>query len=138
MRDRRAKPLTDPAAIARRACHHRAQDRHRGVPVFMPIRYADDFIILVASNAEPTRIEAENGRAGEVGTGGNAQRPSGSHIVAGENAHHPGDEYHAFPRASLSRSTPAEYSPARTAVGQGWLRLFGQKSLRDKWICLSG
>ena len=49
-RGRAAKPLTDPAAIARRACHHRAADRRRGAPVFMPIRYADDFIILVATN----------------------------------------------------------------------------------------
>ena len=48
-RDGRAgKPLTDPAAIARRACRNRATDRGRGVPVFMPIRYCDDFVILVA------------------------------------------------------------------------------------------
>jgi hypothetical protein len=24
------------------------------------------------------------------------------------------------------------------AIGEGWLRLFGQISLRDDWICLSG
>ena len=56
-RGRVAKPLTDPAAIARRACHHRAADRKRGVPVFMPIRCCDDFIILVATNtADHDRI----------------------------------------------------------------------------------
>ena len=27
---------------------NRASDRRRGLPVFMPIRYADDFVILVA------------------------------------------------------------------------------------------
>ena len=48
-RGKSAKPLTDPAAIARRAARNRATDRTRGLPVFMPIRYADDFIILVAS-----------------------------------------------------------------------------------------
>ena len=56
---RRGRPvaaLTDPAAIARRACRHRAADRSRGIPVFMPIRYADDFVILVASGeADPDR-----------------------------------------------------------------------------------
>jgi len=49
-RGQTVKALTDPAAIARRACRHRAADRDRGLPVFMPIRYADDFIILVASS----------------------------------------------------------------------------------------
>jgi group II intron reverse transcriptase/maturase len=41
--------LTDPAKIARRACQNRARDKADGLPVFMPIRYADDFIILVAT-----------------------------------------------------------------------------------------
>lgn len=57
-----AKPLTDPAAIARRACRNRASDKARRLPVFMPIRYADDFIILVASpdgDAEKARALAE-------------------------------------------------------------------------------
>jgi RNA-directed DNA polymerase len=57
-----AKPLTDPAAIARRACRNRAADRSRGVPVFMPIRYADDFVILVAlkgADADQVREVAE-------------------------------------------------------------------------------
>ena len=46
---RRAVTLTDPAKIARRACQNRAKDKADGLPVFMPIRYADDFIILVAT-----------------------------------------------------------------------------------------
>jgi group II intron reverse transcriptase/maturase len=50
--------LTDPDAIARRACRHRAKDRADGLPVFMPIRYADDFVILVASSSE----DPEQGR----------------------------------------------------------------------------
>ena len=41
--------LSAPEAIARRAYQNRANDKRRGLPVFMPIRYADDFIILVAS-----------------------------------------------------------------------------------------
>jgi len=42
------KLLTEPDAIARRAAENRANDKRRGVPVSMPIRYADDFIILVS------------------------------------------------------------------------------------------
>jgi RNA-directed DNA polymerase len=41
------KVLSDPEAIGRRAGQNRFNDRKRGLPVFMPIRYADDFIILV-------------------------------------------------------------------------------------------
>jgi group II intron reverse transcriptase/maturase len=41
--------LTDPAKIAQRACQNRARDKADGLPVFMPIRYADDFIILVGT-----------------------------------------------------------------------------------------
>jgi len=48
-RGRPTKALTDPALIARRACANRANDRRRGNPVFMPIRYADDFIVLVTT-----------------------------------------------------------------------------------------
>ena len=48
-RGRPAQPLTDAALITRRAFMNRANDRRRGLPVFMPIRYADDFVILVAS-----------------------------------------------------------------------------------------
>ncbi len=45
---------TDPEAIARRAYENRANDKRRGMPVFMPIRYADDFIVLVAEDGAPT------------------------------------------------------------------------------------
>ena len=41
-RGRPTKPLTDPALIARRAFMSRGNDKRRGLPVFMPIRYADD------------------------------------------------------------------------------------------------
>lgn len=40
--------LTDPAAIKTRALKARGTDRRRGMCVFMPVRYADDFIILVS------------------------------------------------------------------------------------------
>ena len=48
-RGRPVKPLTDPTLIARRATFNRASDKRRGLPVFMPMRYADDFVILVSS-----------------------------------------------------------------------------------------
>lgn len=58
-RGRSTEALTDPAAIARRAARNRASDRARTVPVFMPIRYADDFIILVASpHDDPEKSQA--------------------------------------------------------------------------------
>lgn len=41
-------PLTDPKAIQARAVRVRARDRARGEVIFFPIRYADDFIILVS------------------------------------------------------------------------------------------
>jgi RNA-directed DNA polymerase len=68
---RAAKALTDPAAIARRACRHRAADRSRGRTVFMPIRYADDFVILVASSeTDPDRsrdlVEQEKSALGTM------------------------------------------------------------------------
>ncbi len=43
---RPSKALTEPDDIAQRALVNRANDRRRGFPVLMPIRYADDFIIL--------------------------------------------------------------------------------------------
>jgi group II intron reverse transcriptase/maturase len=61
-RGRPVKALTDPILIARRACANRANDRRRGLPVFMPIRYADDFIVLVAAaegDPEQSRAAAE-------------------------------------------------------------------------------
>jgi len=61
-RGRPAQPLTDPTLIARRAYMNRASDKRRGLAVFMPIRYADDFVILVASpdnDPERSRLLAE-------------------------------------------------------------------------------
>ena len=61
-RGRPVQPLTDPKAIAQRACTNRAGDERHGRTVFMPIRYADDFIIQVASadpDCEKTRATAE-------------------------------------------------------------------------------
>jgi RNA-directed DNA polymerase len=45
---RPSEPRTDPEAIARRANENRANDKRRGRPIFMPIRYCDDFIVLVS------------------------------------------------------------------------------------------
>jgi group II intron reverse transcriptase/maturase len=58
-------PRTDPDAIARRAYENRANDKRRGLPVFMPIRYADDFIVLVAEEGDPQdgRATAEQEKA---------------------------------------------------------------------------
>lgn len=39
---------TDAESMERRAMRHRRHDRHCGRPVCVPIRYADDFIILVS------------------------------------------------------------------------------------------
>jgi RNA-directed DNA polymerase len=41
--------LSDPDAISRRAFENRANDKRRGRAVFVPVRYADDFIILVSA-----------------------------------------------------------------------------------------
>lgn len=46
--------LTDPEKIVKRAHENRARDKLDGLPVFMPIRYADDFIILVATREGDT------------------------------------------------------------------------------------
>jgi group II intron reverse transcriptase/maturase len=46
---RKCVPLTDPDLIAKRAGANRARDKQDGRAVFMPIRYADDFIILVSA-----------------------------------------------------------------------------------------
>ena len=43
------KPMTDLAAIRQRAFRSRAYDKRRGYVVLVPIRYADDFIILVSA-----------------------------------------------------------------------------------------
>ena len=49
--------LTDPAAIRRRATAARGTDRRRGLCVFMPVRYADDFIICVSVPPGPAQLE---------------------------------------------------------------------------------
>jgi group II intron reverse transcriptase/maturase len=57
---------SDPKAIARRANSNRAYDRQHDRPVFVPIRYADDFIILVAhrnGNIEGCHATAEQEKA---------------------------------------------------------------------------
>jgi group II intron reverse transcriptase/maturase len=46
-------PLTDPARITQRASGMRTTDRRRGLPILVPIRYADDFILLVAAPLGP-------------------------------------------------------------------------------------
>ena len=48
--------LTDPAEIRRRAAAARNTDRRRGRCVFMPVRYADDFIILVSVPPGPEQL----------------------------------------------------------------------------------
>jgi RNA-directed DNA polymerase len=45
--------LTDPAAIQSRANHARGYDRAQGRRVLIPVRYADDFLILVATPRGP-------------------------------------------------------------------------------------
>jgi RNA-directed DNA polymerase len=52
---------TDPETITRRANERRTTDRRRGLPVFVPIRYADDFILLVAAPLGPQQ-HADAGR----------------------------------------------------------------------------
>jgi RNA-directed DNA polymerase len=59
---RPAHALTDPALITRRAFMNRSNDKRRGLPVFMPMRYADDFVILVSSpdgDSEKCRLLVE-------------------------------------------------------------------------------
>jgi group II intron reverse transcriptase/maturase len=53
-------PLTDPDRITRRGRERRITDRRRGLPILVPIRYADDFILLVAAPPGPQQYaEAE-------------------------------------------------------------------------------
>ena len=51
-------PLSDSAAIRRRAEWARSSDRRKAQPVCMPIRYADDFILLVGASSEQSAEEA--------------------------------------------------------------------------------
>ena len=46
---RTSTDLTDPGRITRRANERRAADRRRGLPILVPVRYADDFILLVTA-----------------------------------------------------------------------------------------
>lgn len=48
---------TDPEAITRRAHEARTTDRRRGLPIVFPIRYADDFILLVSAPPGPDSQE---------------------------------------------------------------------------------
>lgn len=58
-------PRTNPEEIIRRANERRATDRRRGLPIVIPIRYADDFILLVGTRpgaeqqAEAERVARE-------------------------------------------------------------------------------
>jgi RNA-directed DNA polymerase len=47
------RPLSDPDVIHKRAIRNRSYDKQRSRVVFMPIRYADDFIILVSMPPSP-------------------------------------------------------------------------------------
>jgi len=52
------KPLSDPAKIvARGADMRRADLRRRRIPIAYPIRYADDFIVLVGAPSGPEQFE---------------------------------------------------------------------------------
>jgi group II intron reverse transcriptase/maturase len=55
---KRPTPLSDPTAIQLRAMRARACDRRKARPVCMPIRYADDFILLVGASSEQGAEEA--------------------------------------------------------------------------------
>jgi RNA-directed DNA polymerase len=49
--------LTDEKAITTRGAWRRGTDRKRGLPIFFPVRYADDFIILVSVPPGPKQQE---------------------------------------------------------------------------------
>jgi group II intron reverse transcriptase/maturase len=55
----RQKPtlMTDRGTIRDRSNNNRAKDRRKGKPVIIPIRYADDFILLVSAPPGPNRLE---------------------------------------------------------------------------------
>jgi group II intron reverse transcriptase/maturase len=55
---RRAPTLrTEPEAVEKRAKFNRARDRYHGRAVLVPIRYADDFVILVSAAPGPEQHE---------------------------------------------------------------------------------
>ncbi len=74
----RAHRTSDGVKAAREA---RMSDRRRGVPVFFPIRYADDFVILVLG----TREQAEHEK---VELAGHLRRKHRSRTVGGEDSDH--------------------------------------------------
>jgi RNA-directed DNA polymerase len=57
--------LTDPAAIDRRANRFRVDDRRQGRVIRFPVRYADDFLILVAVPPGPAQLERATATAAE-------------------------------------------------------------------------
>jgi hypothetical protein len=65
VRPRRTRRGTrnDPAKMEQRAAENRNHDRHRGLDVLFPIRYADDFIILVSVPPGPRQLERAGDRA---------------------------------------------------------------------------
>jgi len=50
-------PCKDTATMERRARENRGNDRYRGIDVLFPVRYADDFIILVSVASGPDQLE---------------------------------------------------------------------------------
>ncbi|HEY6882036.1 MAG TPA: reverse transcriptase domain-containing protein [Polyangiales bacterium] len=71
-----SKPSSDPATIAKRACENRANDKRYGHPVFIPIRYADDFIILV-SEPDGTTVTGETAAREKTALAGTLERELG-------------------------------------------------------------
>jgi group II intron reverse transcriptase/maturase len=57
--------LTDRVAIIRRAEKARANDRQRGLCIVMPVRYADDFLLLVSAPPESAQDEVARVKANE-------------------------------------------------------------------------
>ncbi len=51
------KTLNDKKRITRRMSMNRRNDKNAGKPVFVPVRYADDFVILVFAPRGPKRME---------------------------------------------------------------------------------
>jgi len=59
----RRSVCADEAEMERRAGENRRNDRRRGFPILFPIRYADDFIILVHAPPGPQQAERAEERA---------------------------------------------------------------------------
>jgi len=54
-------PLVDPAVIKHRASRAREHDKSKSRPVCVPIRYADDFILLVGASSDVQAEEVAHG-----------------------------------------------------------------------------